>query len=82
MKFPRIVPILLGTALAIGGALLFIFGLATFAASKGQSVEHFGAVLLGYGTLLMGIYVSPQLRQGTENMLSALRRMADRFFDF
>lgn len=82
MKTPRVLAIALGTALALGGGLLFVYGLAIFAASRGQSVEHFGAVLLGYGTLLMGIYVSPSLRQGTENALTALRRMADRFFDF
>ena len=82
MTRPRTLLNVLGSAVALTGSLLFLYGLFAFAATRGQSLESFGAVLLGYGSLLMGVYTSPGLRLGTENGISALRRLADRFFDF
>lgn len=70
-----------GLLLTIGGSAVFLYGLVTFAASKGSSPQSFGGVLLGYGCALIGIYVHPRLRQLTEDSLNALRRITDRFFD-
>lgn len=72
---------LTGMLLALGGSAIFVYGLVTFAASKGNSPQSFGAVLFGYGCALLGVYVHPRLRQLTEDSLSALRRITDRFFD-
>ena len=72
---------LTGMLLALGGSAIFVYGLITFAASKGNSPQSFGAVLFGYGCALLGVYVHPRLRQLTEDSLSALRRITDRFFD-
>lgn len=72
---------LAGLLLALSGAATFVYGLITFAASKGNSPQSFGAVLLGYGCALLGVYLHPRLRQLTEDSLSALRRITDRFFD-
>ena len=62
--------------------MLFLHGLFSFAASKAQSLDGFGAVLLGYGGALIGVYVNPSFRQATENGVDTLRRITDRFFDF
>lgn len=70
-----------GILLTFSGAGIFLYGLVTFAASKGNSPQSFGAVLFGYGCALIGVYVHPRLRQLTEDALSALRRITDRFFD-
>lgn len=72
---------LAGLLFALGGGCTFLYGLITFAAHRGQSLQSLGAVLLGYGCALIGVYVHPQLRQLTEDSLAALRRVADRFFD-
>lgn len=70
-----------GLLLALSGSAIFVYGLITFAVSKGNSPQSFGAVLFGYGCALLGVYVHPRLRQLTEDSLSALRRITDRFFD-
>ena len=60
---------LTGMLLALGGSAIFVYGLITFAASKGNSPQSFGAVLFGYGCALLGVYVHPRLRQLTEDSL-------------